>query len=195
MSLIPRSTPMIYHHKQSKPMNFDTGGAMPMSMAEPWFARRSDPIEAYHPGGLYEGSTGGRTDNIANMVPAGAYVVPADVVSGLGEGTTHAGAAVLDKMFHSNPHGIQGSKVSGGHGVGIPSSAPPRTLQYAKGGKVRDHVPVITASGEFLILPEDLVNKFGDLKRAHHVMDEFVKHVRRKTIKEMQNLKKPVGSK
>lgn len=168
-------------------------GGMPMSMAEPWFSRRSDPIEAYNPTSLYGGSTGGRTDNIHNLVPAGAYIMPADVVSGLGEGNSHAGAAIIDKMFHTNPHGIQGSRISGGHGAGIPSA--PRVFnentQFAKGGNTKEKVHIVTASGEVMIHPKAIITKFGDLKRGHKILDEFVKHARKKTIKEMSKLAGP----
>lgn len=179
------------------PMQKLADGGMPMSMAEPWFERRSDPIEAYSPTSLYSGSTGGRTDNIHNLVPAGAYIMPADVVSGMGEGNSQAGAAIIDKMFHSNPHGIQGSKISGGRGVGIPSAphAFNENTQFAKGGNTKDKVHIVTASGEVMIRPEAIAAKFGDLDRGHKILDEVVKHVRKRTIKEMSNLKPPVGSK
>lgn len=184
---------------KNKVNKFDAGGSMPMSMAEPWFARRSDPIKAYNSGGLYNTFGGGRTDNIANLVPAGAYVMPADVVSGLGEGNTHSGAAILDKMFHSNPHGIEGSHVSGGHGVGMPTSKPPAGIQFAKGGEIDKHkgthVPIIAAGGEFLINPDAIIRKFGSLDRGHKILDEWVVHTRKKTAKTMLKLKPPVGSK
>lgn len=164
-------------------------GGMPMSMASPWFERKESQVQAYHPGGLYNTSGGGRTDNIANLVPAGAYVIPADVVSGLGEGNTRAGAAVMDKMFHTMPYGVIPPKNSHGSGVGIPP-APHQFKELAKGGKA-GHIPIITAGGEFLISPKAIVKKFGSLERGHKVLDEFVKHIRQKTISEMKNLKGP----
>src|ERR1700677_2491657 len=146
--VIPKA-PMGGGMQVKPPMHYDGGGAMPLSMAEPWFARRSDPIGGFNPTTFFRGDTGGRTDNINTIVPAGAYIMPADVVSGMGEGNSHAGAAVIDKMFHSNPHGIQGSHVSGGRGVGIP--APPKPFnentQFAKGGALKQHVPVVLAHG------------------------------------------------
>lgn len=176
-----------------KPHGFADGG-MPQSMADPWFEKReASNIAAYHPGGLYGGNTGGRTDNIANLVPAGAYVVPADVVSGLGEGNSQAGAAIMDKMFHSNPHGIESDKMTHGRGAGMP--APPRPFhqseEFAKGGTIKGHVPIIAASGEFLIRPDALIRKFGSLERAHKVMDNFVQHYRKKTAKKMLSLPGP----
>jgi hypothetical protein len=173
------------------PMQHFADGGMPMSMQDPWFEKREagQAMQGYHPGGLYNTAGGGRTDNIANMVPAGAYVMPADVVSGLGEGNTHAGAAIMDKMFHTNPYGIEGSKMT--HGIGMPA----RNTKLAKGGEAKNHkgthVPIVTAGGEYLIRPEDIIAKFGDLKRGHAILDDFVVHVRKKTVKEMSKLPGP----
>lgn len=188
------------------PMHFDAGGAMSMSMAEPWFARRGDSIEGFNPTSFYSGTTGGRTDNIHNAVPVGSYIMPADVVSGLGEGNSHAGAAVIDKMFHTNPHGIEGSHITGGRGIGIPSAPRPfneNNQPYAKGGNTKDKVHIVTASGEVAVHPDALVAKFGhpkrsyreNLDRAHRIMDDFVTHIRKKTINDMKKLRPPVGSK
>jgi len=41
----------------------------------------------------------GRTDHLPINVPSGAYVIPADIVSALGEGNTVAGFRVLNDMF------------------------------------------------------------------------------------------------
>jgi hypothetical protein len=41
----------------------------------------------------------GRTDHLPLDVPAGAYVIPADVVSGLGQGNTSSGHVILSRMF------------------------------------------------------------------------------------------------
>lgn len=169
-------------------------GGMSSAMENPWFERKeAQNVAAYHPGGLYNTSGAGRTDNITNIVPAGAYVVPADVVSGLGEGNTHAGAAVMDKMFHTMPYGIDASHLTHGRGVSIPSA--PRQFnesdQLAKGGHTDGHVPIVTAGGEFLIRPEAIIRKFGSLKRGHKVLDKWVVHVRNKTANEMKKLPGP----
>lgn len=170
-------------------------GGMTNAMNDPWFERKDaqQALQSYRPGGLYGGATGGRTDNIANIVPVGAYVMPADVVSGLGEGNTQAGAAIMDKMFHSLPHGVQSDRMTHGRGAGMP--APPKPFNedtmYAKGGMTKNHVPIITASGEFLVQPEAIVAKFGNLKRGHQILDNFVKHYRKKIAKKMLSLPGP----
>jgi hypothetical protein len=49
--------------------------------------------------GIIHMAVGGRTDHLPMNVYANSYVIPADVVSGLGEGNTLAGGKVLDHMF------------------------------------------------------------------------------------------------
>jgi len=65
--------------------------------------------------GLLDSAGHGRTDTLPINVPSGSYVLPADVVSGLGQGNTIAGAKVLDRVFSGmpwngsgNPYGAQG---------------------------------------------------------------------------------------
>jgi hypothetical protein len=79
-------------------------------------------------GGLINSAIPGRTDRHNIDVPSGSYVLPADVVSGLGEGNTMAGAAVVQKMFGTAPYGVPLAHGSGGGGGSyghMPSPPPP----------------------------------------------------------------------
>lgn len=186
------------------PQHMAAGGGPSMSQMAPWYTRREATGEdEVHSAGLFPGNTGGRTDVLNKMVPAGAYVVPADVVSGLGEGNTMAGANILDKMMHTMPHGIQGGGRRGGGGMGIPR-APAAMRQpstnlgnmVATGGAPKggpgEHIPIIAASGEYLINPDQVRNLGGgDLKHGHRILDHFVVHVRKKTAKTMNKLPGP----
>lgn len=191
---------------------YDGGGGIPSgSEMAPWYvrqeARGSDSY--YHPSGLYSSAGGGRTDNINNKVPAGSYVVPADVVSGLGEGNTLAGAKFLDSAMHSGPHGVQMGGGHGGRGPGMPRPPHIETPSFEKnnlpsfgelaaGGVPTNKgstVPIITAGGEYLIHPTDIVKKFGSLKHGHDVLDKFVVRVRKKTADTMKKLPGPKGAK
>lgn len=49
--------------------------------------------------GIIHMAVGGRTDHLPMNVYANSYVIPADVVSGLGEGNTLSGGKILDHMF------------------------------------------------------------------------------------------------
>jgi hypothetical protein len=81
------------------------------------------------------GGTGlGRADTVPMHVPSGSYVLPADIVSHIGQGNSIAGQDVLRKMFGPWPYGAttgpygaampQGAK---GKGMGIPQPQEVRT--------------------------------------------------------------------
>lgn len=124
-------------------------------------ARRADggPV---HVGPIYS-AVGGRTDHLAMQVPSGSYVIPADIVSGLGEGNTNKGLQVLERVFPSTPH-------------------------RARGG----NVPIMAAGGEFVI-PPDAVTKIGggDMDRGHKILDKFVLGTRKKIVNTMRKLPGP----
>jgi hypothetical protein len=170
---------------------FADGGMPELSEMSPWWTRR-EASEAFHPGGLFQGGNGGRTDTLNRIVPAGSYVIPADVVSGLGEGNTMAGANVLDAMMHTNPHGVQGSPQRMGKGPPHAPAAyrePSETL--ARGGKT-GHVPIVAAGGEYLVHPEAVqALGGGDIKRGHAILDAFVVHIRKKTKTTLSKLPPP----
>lgn len=172
------------------PQHFSEGGMPTGGEMASWVTRRQAAESVPHGAGLFASSVPGRTDKLDTIVPAGSYVIPADVVSGLGEGNTMAGSNILDKMFHTNPYGIQGARVGHG-GVGIPGIphhmvASPR----ANGGATPTRI--IAAGGEYLIHPEDVKRiGGGDLKRGHKILDHFVVHARKTTAATMNKLPGP----
>jgi hypothetical protein len=77
--------------------------------------------------GLIRSSGSGRTDTLPLNVPSGAYVLPADIVSGLGQGNTIAGAKILDRVFSGMPYHAAnapyGSRMpSATRGPGVPGA-------------------------------------------------------------------------
>lgn len=153
---------------------------------------RSEARDMVHTGALNV-PIGGRTDHVPVSVPPGSYVLPADVVSGLGHGNSLAGMRNLDAMLGKGPYGTSMPHLGRGSG-------PPRIQHHvtarADGGETPGHgepVPVILAGGEYVVGPEDVAHHFGDgdLDRGHGVLDEFVKHIREKTIKTLKNLPGP----
>ncbi|MDE2096498.1 MAG: hypothetical protein KGL39_04570 [Patescibacteria group bacterium] len=130
-----------------------------------------------HPGGLLNSHVAGRTDHLPLNVKAGSYVIPADVVSGLGQGNTANGSMVLGRMFNLGPYGAS----SGPYGSAIPH------LHRKRGGVV----PIMAAGGEVIIPPEKIVAKFGDLDKGHKRLDEWVLHERKKHIKTLKSLPGP----
>lgn len=117
--------------------------------------------------GLVEGDTPGRADAKPVEVPNGAYVLPADVVSALGEGNTLAGS----KKFRE--------------------ASPKPWPSYKDGGTV----PILISDGEEVVHPS-VVMAFGrgDIDQGHRVIDGIVKRVRADHIKKLQSLPPPANS-
>lgn len=102
------------------PERFAMGG-MSSSEESPWWAR-SEEREATDRHGLLASPIAGRTDHLAISPASGSYVIPADVVSGLGEGNTLAGANVMQRILETGPHGTPLPRA--GRGM-APPKAPP----------------------------------------------------------------------
>jgi len=104
----------------------------------------------------------GRHDEHPIDVPSESFVLPADVVSALGEGNTLAGMKAVEKRF----------------GRSAPS--------LAKG------VPIIAAGGEVVLTPEQVAREGGgDIKKGHERLRQFVVDVRKKHIKTLKSLPGP----
>ena len=111
--------------------------------------------------GPVKSAVGGRTDLHPVDVPSESFVIPSDVVSGLGEGNTDNGQLLLSKMFsQTSEHG-------------------PTTPIMIAGG---EHVIGPTAI-------KRIGN--GDLKRGMGILREFVLHARKQIIKETSKLAGP----
>lgn len=123
--------------------------------------------------GALKSHVAGRTDHLPIDVPAESFVVPADVVSGLGEGNTENGMHVLNRMFN------------------LPGASAPAAI-HPVGRKDGGPVPIMAAGGEFVIPPEKVKEiGSGDIKRGHEILRHFVKHVRKDTIKTLKGLPGP----
>ncbi len=137
--------------------------------------------------GAIHSSVAGRTDHLPMHVASGSYVIPADIISAMGEGNSMAGFKVAKNIFsHKGPYGQSGMPY-GAKGLPYGVPAPHR----ADGGEV-DSVPIVAAGGEYVIPPEDVaeIGK-GDVNHGHKILDAFVKKMRQKTIKTLQNLPGP----
>jgi hypothetical protein len=148
--------------------------------------------------GIINMAVGGRTDHIPMNVLEGSYVLPADIVSGLGEGNTLAGTKIVDQMFSTGP---MGTKIPNFRANPRFPAAPPHTYQTeaqspktaAGGGRIsRKPVPIIAAGGEYVVHP-DVVERLGsgDMDKGHQYLDNFVKYVRAETAKTLRNLPGP----
>jgi hypothetical protein len=137
-----------------------------------------------HTGPIHS-SVAGRTDHLPITVPSGSYVIPADIVSGMGEGNTIAGFKHARRMFGGVPRGggAQPYNHEGGP-YGMASGGTPPSED--KG------VPIVAAGGEYVLHPEQVRRVgAGDLDTGHKVLDEFVKKMRAELVKTLKKLPGP----
>ncbi|HEY1806005.1 MAG TPA: hypothetical protein VGG45_16145 [Terracidiphilus sp.] len=84
----------------------------------------------YHPGGFIASDTSGRTDRLPMSVAADSFVVPADVVSGLGQGNSLAGARMMNEIIGSPaPYGAGAAPHGRGHNIPNPPRAESQSSQ------------------------------------------------------------------
>lgn len=143
-------------HPQKQAVAAALHSAYPKGRAEG--GRTADKI---HVGPIHS-LVAGRTDHLPVNVPSGAYVIPADIVSSLGEGNTMAGFRVLNELFgRQSVEDVQPTEV-------------------------------VVAGGEYIIAPSSLTRVFGgDIEEAHSEMDRFVKMARAQTVQTLKKLPGP----
>lgn len=131
-------------------------------------ARRSraeggDIDKKIHVGPIHS-NVAGRTDHLPINVPSGAYVIPADIVSALGEGNTMSGFQNLNNV------------------LGVQENSPEH-----------EPVEIVAAGGEYVVTPENVAERVGggDVDQGHRVLDDFVKKYRAKTIQTLKSLPGP----
>ena len=118
-------------------------------------------VEKTHVGPIHS-PVAGRTDHLPMHVASGSYVIPADIISAMGEGNTVAGFRVANVLFSG-----------GGKNEGSP-------------------VPIVAAGGEYVIAPEVVARVGGgSMDVGHRNLDEFVKTMRANTVKTLKALPGP----
>ena len=137
---------------------------MPAAKGTPY----GKPSNGVHLGPIHS-PVAGRTDHLPMHVPSGAYVIPADIVSSLGEGNTMAGYRAVKMMFKGAPYGA-----------------------YAAGGTVGDPVPIVAAGGEYVLSPDEVIwAGGGDLDAGHRALDKWIVDTRAETVKTLKTLPGP----
>ena len=141
------------------------GGTMTKSVTAPKMGGIKPHVGPIH------SAVAGRTDHLPMHVPSGSYVIPADIISAMGEGNTMAGFKIMNDI----------TKMYGG----LPKA-------FADGGMAGDHVPIVAAGGEYVIPPEVVTNVGGgDMNVGHKELDDFVLKMRAKTVKTLKGLAPP----
>jgi hypothetical protein len=190
--------------EQAEPPRYATGGSI--------YARGGAGMGNMTNGGMLRSDVPGRTDALNVDVPSGAYVIPADIVAGEGQGNSEAGAQKFQRMFTTaGPLGMKTLKRGRGPMVGhasrigttrLPKGAKISATRqtFAAGGSLDDMnegqpTPIQAAGGEFIVAPE-IVRQIGkgDLKQGHRLLDAFVLYARKQHLRQIKNLKPPVKS-
>jgi hypothetical protein len=162
---------------------------------------------------LINSAVPGRVDRIPMRARTGSFVLPADVVSGLGQGNTMAGAKMWGDVFTHAVGGGGGIKRAGapqgrinpmGKARSIagpiprPPPAPKPMKTFAEGGEIDTGevddgtTPIITAGGEMLIDPE-IVTALGggDPEEGVRILHDSIAAVRKQVQAYQRNLPTP----
>lgn len=76
-----------------------------------------------HKGAIHS-SVAGRTDHLPMHVASGSYVIPADIISAMGEGNSMAGFKVAQNIFSRQNHNVTKGAPYGAHGLPYGASMP-----------------------------------------------------------------------
>jgi hypothetical protein len=146
---------------------------------------------------LIHSTVPGRTDRIPMQARTGSFILPADVVSGLGQGNTAAGAKMWGQSIsHAiGPMGIKNAIKQ--RTLKMPSvRMPTPNVKYADGGVYEgdEYTPIITAGGEMIIDPEIVAELGGgDAEEGKRILGASSMGVRKQVLAEMKKLPRPVS--
>lgn len=127
--------------------------------------------------GLVHSATPGRADLVSSRLRRGAYVLPADVVSSLGQGNTLAGAKLLASSL---PEAAE--------------MASRGAVDRADGGMIEDpdEIEVRLSGGEYLVAPEQvLAIGGGSVEEGAKALDALVHAVRGEAVETMSRMPPP----
>jgi len=128
-------------------------------------ARGGKPGVKPHKGPIHS-QVAGRTDHLPMHVISGSYVIPADIISAMGEGNTMAGFKTARRIFSAG--GVAEDSDNG------------------------NYVPIVAAGGEYVITPGEVTAiGRGNMDRGPAILDAFVKKMRAKTIDTLKKLPGP----
>jgi hypothetical protein len=201
---------------QPKPLGYAGGGLTPAQMHVMGRGAATDATRS--PGAhLIHSNVPGRVDRIPMKARTGSYVLPADVVSGLGQGNTTAGAKMWGEALSHGAGNIKPARASFPRAPAAPKLMAPvkpsipkpvtsfggaGKSMFADGGETAametgetddGYTPIITAGGEMVIDPE-VVEALGggDAEAGKEMLNKSVLHVRKQIAAHNKKLPGPV---
>jgi hypothetical protein len=185
-------------------------GGMSMSQENPWW-ERADANQIndvpFHQGGMIGGTGGGRTDRLPLVVPAEAHVIPADVMSALGQGNSAHGGPVLEAALGggTGPYNTKIPAAHIAHTIPRPPPVPRGAIsEIAEGGRMHEPTSILAASGEFVVRPDQVealgkraiqqgMAKKGEdpIMAGHRLLDEMIANVRKFQIQWLKQAPPP----
>lgn len=185
------------------------GGGMSMSTDAPWWERSDAHImdQPFH-SGLIPGAGAGRTDRLPLAVGSQSHVIPADAVSGAGQGSSQNGSEVWARAIRGAPWGVPLPHEIRGHGPPAPPHAPASMtdtssqIGLATGGHSK--TSILAAPSEIVVSPEDVEalgkrglrdgrGKKGEsaMDLGHRLIDEAIANIRDFNIKWLKSAPAP----
>jgi len=169
------------HSKAVGGLNQTTGNIPYMGNTQPMHKMHEGPIHS---------PVAGRTDHLPMNVKSGSYVIPADIISAMGEGNTMPGFKIAKRMFSGQLPYFQGKAPYGAGKAPYGGGSTPYGAKLATGGAAP--VEIVAAGGEYVITPEDVTHiGNGDIDHGHEILDHFVTGYRKKTIDTLKKLPGP----
>lgn len=158
---------------------FADGGSIPFGVRE--------SAKSLSKAGLVNSASAGRADKVPGSVRAGSYVMPADVVSAMGQGNTMAGARALNSLMGMSPYGANAARAPRGRGM-----TAKKMKRFADGGHTDQDVEVNVSGGEFIFPPEAVeAIGGGDIDHGHEILDALAMQVRQKNVDHLTKLPPP----
>lgn len=173
-------------------MQMAAGGMAPPpgGMAMPGQPGGQDPFHDASGGGFINSDVPGRTDELPLSVPPGSHVIPADTVSGAGQGNSIAGAKKIWELL----------EMMAEHGGGAQPPPQPPPQQFPPGeqpppgmaGGGEPPTDIMAAGGE-IVVPPEMVRAIGagDERAGHDMLDQFILNTRKQTAEELMQLPGP----
>lgn len=157
--------------------------ALSLDMEPPGYAvgglaRPQMRARRHAPAGLIHSSTPGRADLVPARLRRGSYIIPADVVSGIGEGNTLAGARLLHTTLPKAAEMASRGEVA-----------------LAAGGMAdddADDIEVRLSGGEYQVAPDQVLEiGGGDVSEGAKALDALVQAVRSHTKQTIDRMPPP----